>query len=105
MLELKEIGLRVASLRDTCGLSSAEMAEKLEISEDDYIAWPVEGLYEGVTTVTNIEDANWGEESIVTQQATIGSRLNNPENEIGSVSLSGGNADFLTSSDESPTPF
>lgn len=48
---------------------------------------------------------NWGEESIVTQQATIGSRLNNPENEIGSVSLSGGNADFLTSSDESPTPF
>ena len=48
---------------------------------------------------------NWGEESIVTQQATIGSRLNNPENEIDSVSLSGGNADFLTSSDESPTPF
>lgn len=48
---------------------------------------------------------NWGEESIVTQQATIGSRLNNPENEIGSVSLSGGNADFLTSSDDSPTPF
>lgn len=48
---------------------------------------------------------NWGEESIVTQQATIGSRLNNPENEVGSVSLSGGNADFLTSSDDSPTPF
>ena len=48
---------------------------------------------------------NWGEESIVTQQATIGARLNNPENEIGSVSLSGGNADFLTSSDDSPTPF
>lgn len=48
---------------------------------------------------------NWGEESMVTQQATIGSRLNNPENEVGSVSLSGGNADFLTSADDSPTPF
>ena len=28
MLELKEIGLRVASLRETCGLSATEMAER-----------------------------------------------------------------------------
>lgn len=39
MLELKEIGTRVASLRETCGVSSAEMAKRLEISEDDYIAF------------------------------------------------------------------
>ena len=31
MLELKEIGLRVASLRETCGLTATDMAEKLEI--------------------------------------------------------------------------
>ncbi len=48
---------------------------------------------------------NWGEDAMMTQQATIGSRLNNPDNDIGSVSLSGGNADFLTSSDDAPTPF
>ena len=48
---------------------------------------------------------NWGEDTMMTQQATVGSRLNNPDNEIGSVSLSGGNADFLTSSDDAPTPF
>ena len=48
---------------------------------------------------------NWGEDALMTQQATVGSRLNNPDNEIGSVSLSGGNADFLTSSDDAPTPF
>lgn len=33
------------------------------LTEEDYIAWPMEGLYEGVTTVTNIEDENWGEEN------------------------------------------
>ncbi len=48
---------------------------------------------------------NWGEDAMMTQQATVGSRLNNPDNEIGTVSLSGGNADFLASSDDSPTPF
>ncbi|MBQ7042584.1 MAG: replicative DNA helicase [Muribaculaceae bacterium] len=48
---------------------------------------------------------NWGEDAMMTQQATVGSRLNNPDNDIGSVSLSGGNADFLTSSDDAPTPF
>ena len=37
MLELKEIGLRVASLREMCEISAQEMAEKLEISEDNYI--------------------------------------------------------------------
>ena len=45
MLELKEIGLRVASLRETCGFSAAEMAEKLEISEENYIAFE-HGEYE-----------------------------------------------------------
>ena len=29
------------------------------LTEEDYIAWPMEGLYEGVTTVTNIEEENW----------------------------------------------
>lgn len=48
---------------------------------------------------------NWGEDAMMTQQATVGSKLNDLEGEIGSVSLSGGNADFLTSSDDSPTPF
>lgn len=33
------------------------------LSEEDYIAWPMDGLYEGVTTVTNIEDANWNYET------------------------------------------
>ena len=37
------------------------------LTEDDYIAWPVEGLYEGVATVTNIAEANWGEEIIWTE--------------------------------------
>lgn len=48
---------------------------------------------------------NWGEDAMMTQQATVGSKLNDLEGEIGSVSLSGGNADFLTSSDDFPTPF
>lgn len=29
------------------------------LSEDDYIAWPMEGLYEGVTTVTNEEEVDY----------------------------------------------
>lgn len=37
------------------------------LTEEDYIAWPMEGLYEGVATVTNIEDANWGDESYGTE--------------------------------------
>lgn len=37
------------------------------LTEEDYIAWPVEGLYEGVATVTNIEDANWENESLGTE--------------------------------------
>lgn len=32
------------------------------LTEDDYIAWPMEGLYEGVAVVTNIEDENWNYE-------------------------------------------
>ncbi len=48
---------------------------------------------------------NWGEDAMMTQQATVGSKLNNLDSELGSVSLSGGNADFLASTDDSPTPF
>ncbi len=48
---------------------------------------------------------NWGEDMAVSQQATIGSKLNNPENNVATVSLQGGNADFLTSTDDGPTPF
>lgn len=33
------------------------------LTEDDYIAWPMDGLYEGVATVTNIEDENWNYET------------------------------------------
>lgn len=29
------------------------------LTEDDYIAWPMEGLYEGVRTVTNAEDVDY----------------------------------------------
>ena len=54
MLELKEIGLRVASLRETCGLTATEMAEKLEISEDNYIAFE-HGEYDfAISTLNNI---------------------------------------------------
>ena len=54
MLELKEIGLRVASLRETCGLSASEMAEKLEISEENYIAFE-HGEYDfAISTLNNI---------------------------------------------------
>ena len=54
MLELKEIGLRVASLRETCGLTATEMAERLEISEDNYIAF-VHGEYDfAISTLNNI---------------------------------------------------
>ena len=54
MLELKEIGLRVASLRDTCGITAAEMAEKLEISEDNYNAFE-HGEYDfAISTLNNI---------------------------------------------------
>ena len=54
MLELKEIGLRVASLRETCGISSAEMAEKLEISEENYILFE-HGEYDfAISTLNNI---------------------------------------------------
>lgn len=48
---------------------------------------------------------NWEEETTVTHQATVGSKLNNSYNDIPTVSLTEGNADFLTSSDDSPTPF
>lgn len=48
---------------------------------------------------------NWEEETTVTHQATVGSKLNNSYDDIPTVSLTGGNADFLTSSDDSPTPF
>lgn len=54
MLELKEIGLRVATLRETCEISSAEMAAKLEISEDDYNAFE-HGEYDfAISTLNNI---------------------------------------------------
>ena len=33
------------------------------LSNEDYIAWPMDGLYEGVTTVTNMEDENWNYET------------------------------------------
>ena len=33
------------------------------LTEDNYIAWPMDGLYEGVATVTNIEDENWNYET------------------------------------------
>ena len=29
------------------------------LTEEDYIAWPMDGLYEGVMTVTNVEEENW----------------------------------------------
>lgn len=29
------------------------------VTEEDYICWPMEGLYEGVTTVTNVEEQYW----------------------------------------------
>lgn len=32
------------------------------ITEEDYICWPMEGLYEGVATVTNIEEQVWNPE-------------------------------------------
>ena len=54
MLELKEIGLRVASLREMCEISAHDMAEKLEISEDDYIAFE-HGEYDfAISTLNNI---------------------------------------------------
>ena len=54
MLELKEIGLRVASLRETCGLTATEMAEKLEISEENYNAFE-HGEYDfAISTLNNI---------------------------------------------------
>lgn len=54
MLELKEIGLRVASLRETCGFSATEMAEKLEISEENYNAFE-HGEYDfAISTLNNI---------------------------------------------------
>ena len=54
MLELKEIGLRVASLREMCEYSAHDMAEKLEISEDDYIAFE-HGEYDfAISTLNNI---------------------------------------------------
>ncbi len=54
MLELKEIGLRVASLRDACEISASEMAAKLEISEDNYIAFE-HGDYDfAISTLNNI---------------------------------------------------
>ncbi len=54
MLELKEIGLRVASLREMCEITAVEMAEKLEISEDDYIAFE-HGEYDfAISTLNNI---------------------------------------------------
>ena len=54
MLELKEIGLRVASLREMCEITATEMAEKLEISEDDYIAFE-HGEYDfAISTLNNI---------------------------------------------------
>ena len=54
MLELKEIGLRVASLREMCDISAQVMAEKLEISEDDYIAFE-HGEYDfAISTLNNI---------------------------------------------------
>ena len=40
-----------------------EMTGEYEIlsglTEDDYIAFPMEGLYEGITTVTNVEDVDY----------------------------------------------
>ena len=54
MLELKEIGLRVASLREMCEISAHDMAAKLEISEDDYIAFE-HGEYDfAISTLNNI---------------------------------------------------
>lgn len=41
------------------------------LTEDDYIAWPMDGLYEGVTTVTNIEEENWNYESDETMDEDI----------------------------------
>lgn len=32
------------------------------ITEEDYICWPMDGLYEGVATVTNIEEQVWNPE-------------------------------------------
>lgn len=36
MLQLKEIGIRLADLREICDFSTAQMAEKLEIDEELY---------------------------------------------------------------------
>ncbi len=57
---------------------------------------------------------NWQEDEYAVQSAVVGSRMNSPEPAGGSisiggepsnVSLTGGNADFLTSSDENLPPF
>ena len=40
------------------------------LTEEDYIAWPMEGLYEGVTTVTNIEEENWNYETDESMEGT-----------------------------------
>lgn len=37
--QLKYIGVRLADLRDICGISTEEMANKLEMSEKEYIAF------------------------------------------------------------------
>ena len=47
---------------------------------------------------------NWGILQEEPTQATVGSRLNTMGNELGNVTLSGGNADFL-SQDPEPAPF
>ena len=36
MIQLNEIGLRLADLREVCDLTTAQMAQKLEISEEVY---------------------------------------------------------------------
>ncbi|MDL2287776.1 cupin domain-containing protein [Oscillospiraceae bacterium OttesenSCG-928-F05] len=37
--QLKEIGIRLAALRDICGFTPEEMAEKLDMSVEDYLAY------------------------------------------------------------------
>lgn len=69
-----------------------EMTGEYEIlsglTEDDYIAFPMEGLYEGVTTVTNIEDVDYT--SSLYNQGEEGEGSEGSEDVDGSEDGSGG---------------
>ncbi|MCL1807702.1 MAG: XRE family transcriptional regulator [Oscillospiraceae bacterium] len=43
MEELRQVAARIRELRDICGFSASEVAEKLEIPEADYIRYEADG--------------------------------------------------------------